>query len=94
MRNHKNYLLTLSQPPTIVAQNGSMGKIFDWSAGESFTVITVVSSQSPWAKSVHVQANSDNTYGRQNLQNSKLLYKSSDGRSESREIINITDLDS
>ncbi|AJD31467.1 MULTISPECIES: hypothetical protein [Clostridium] len=93
MRNHKNYLLTLNQPPTIAPQNASIGKIYDWNAGESFTVVNVVSSQSPWAKSVHVLATRDNAYSAQNLQNSRLLYRSSDEQSESREVIGITELD-
>ncbi|NMM65864.1 hypothetical protein HBE96_25130 [Clostridium sp. P21] len=93
MQNHHNYLLTLDHAPSIVPQNGSISTIFDWSAGESFTVVNVISSQSEWSKLVHVLATRDNSYSSQNFQHSKLRYKSNNEQMESREIVKITHLD-
>lgn len=93
MRKGKNYLLTLDNAPTITPKDGDQATIFDWSAGNSFQVVTVVSSQSPWAKSVHVLAILDNAYNSSNFQNSRLRYRDTMGNQESQEIVKVTELD-
>ena len=92
MRSGKEYLLKLDTPPTITPKNGDLAKIYDWSGGESFTVIAIVYAQSSWASSAHIRATKNNGYGAGNLQDSRLGYRDINDQSESREILGITEL--
>jgi hypothetical protein len=92
MRNGKEYLLRLDTPAGADAAEGSIATIYDWPAGNSFTVIAVAFSQSDWASSAHVRATSDNSYGALNFGGSRLRYRKTDGTSDSRQITAITDL--
>jgi hypothetical protein len=93
MRKGKEYLLTLDSAPTITPRNGDQATIFDWSEHESFQVITILSSGAAWGTAaVNVRAIFDNAYNTTNFQDSRLRYRDANGTSESREIVNITEL--
>ncbi|MBI2187398.1 MAG: hypothetical protein HYU37_09825 [Acidobacteria bacterium] len=93
MRKNPEYLLKLDSAPSFDPKDGDISTIYDWSGGTSFTVISIVSSKSPWAATVHVRATADNAYGSSNFANSRLRYNSADRtRQESREIIGVTPL--
>ena len=92
MRNGNEYLLRLDTAASGNAADGSIATIYDWSAGDSFTVIAVVFSASDWARSAHIRATRDNAYGETNLRGSRLRYQTTDGTLESRAIVGITEL--
>lgn len=92
MRKNKEYLLRLNAAPTFVPKDGDIVTIFDWTQGDSFTVISITTTQSALAPSVHVRATSDNAYGANNLAGSRIRYKDTNGNMESQEIVGITEL--
>ncbi|QDU08668.1 hypothetical protein [Gimesia aquarii] len=93
MRAHKNYLLNLDSAPTTMPQNGSQSTIYDWSGGESFQVVNVVTTKSDWHPAAHVLAIFDNSYVAGNLAGSRLRYRDNGNTLETREIVGITPLD-
>lgn len=93
MRAHKNYLLNLDSTPTITPLDGSQSTIYDWSGGESFQIINIVTTKSDWHPAAHVLAIFDNSYGAENLAGSRLRYRDADNTLETREITGITPLD-
>ena len=93
MLAHKNYLLSLDKAPSIIPENGSHAVIYDWSEGESFSVINVVTTKSDWHPAAHVQATCNNSYAATNLAGSRLRYRNVGNKLESREITGITALD-
>lgn len=95
MQKGHEYLLTLNPAPLIKPKDGDQATIFDWSGGNSFQVITIVSSSAPWPDGsghVHVRAIVTNSYGPANLAGSRLRYRDGSGGQESREITQLTPL--
>lgn len=92
MTNGKEYLLGLDSSASSGAKNGSIATIYDWSGGDSFTVIAIVFTQSDWAKSAHVRATRTNGYSNANCAGSRLRYQLDNGELESREIVSVTEL--
>jgi hypothetical protein len=92
MTNGKEYLLGLDSSASSEAKEGSNATIYDWSGGDSFTVIAVLFTQSDWAKSAHVRATRTNSYSNANCEGSRLRYQLNNGELESRAIVSVAEL--
>ena len=89
MKKGKNYLVGLATAPTIQPKDGGWAQIRY--PEKTIAVSPVVSSQSPWAKSVHIFALADGPDP--TLNRDELVYRNAEGEGESRIIVSFTALD-
>lgn len=86
MKQGKEYLVGLNEAPTIDPKDGGWAQIRY--PEKSVPVTPVVSTKSPWAKSVHIfalQNGPDPTLNRD-----ELVYRNADGEGQSRIIVSFT----
>lgn len=90
MKQGKEYLVGLATAPTIEPKEGGWAQIRYYSPEKTVAVSPVVSSKSPWAKSVHIFALADGPDP--TLNQDELVYRDEAGQGQSRVIVSFTPL--
>jgi hypothetical protein len=89
IKSGKNYLVGLDCEPTIIPKQGGWAQIRY--PEKTISVSPVVSTNTPWAKSVHIFALQDGP--NPTLNRDELIYRNEEGDAETRTIVSFTPLD-
>jgi hypothetical protein len=90
MKRGKQYLVQLASAPTITPKEGGWATVRYTNNKTATAVSPVVSSVSPWARSVHVFALADGPDP--TLNSDQLVYRNEEGDGESRVITGFSEL--
>lgn len=90
MRKGQQYIVGLQSAPEKTPKNGGWTQIRYFNPERTKQVLPVVTTQSPWAKSVHIYAMENGP--KPVLRQDELVYRNEEGEGESRVIVSFTEL--